>query len=74
MIQAGARVDIANDRFIAGFESVLGPQVTIFGATSSDNMRGLVSALGPPSGSTGDQVQETTRFASANRQSESCRR
>lgn len=36
-------IDIANDRCIAGFESVLGPQVTIFGATSSDNMRGLVS-------------------------------
>lgn len=36
-------IDIANDRCIAGLESVLGPQVTIFGATSSDNMRGLVS-------------------------------
>jgi hypothetical protein len=36
-------IDIANDRAIAGIESVFGPDVTIFGATSSDNMRGLVS-------------------------------
>lgn len=36
-------IDIANDRCIAGLESVFGPEVTIFGATSSDNMRGLVS-------------------------------
>jgi len=36
-------IDIANDQCIAGFESVLGPEVTIFGATSSDNMRGVVS-------------------------------
>ncbi len=36
-------IDIANDRCIAGIESVLGPEVTIFGATSSDNMRGAVS-------------------------------
>jgi len=36
-------IDIANDRIIAAFESVLGPQVTLFGATSSDNMRGLAS-------------------------------
>ena len=36
-------IDIANDRCIAGLEAVFGPEVTIFGATSSDNMRGLVS-------------------------------
>jgi hypothetical protein len=36
-------IDIANDRCIAGIESVLGPGVTVFGATSSDNMRGVVS-------------------------------
>jgi len=36
-------IDIANDRCIAGMESVMGPEVTIFGATSSDNMRGVVS-------------------------------
>jgi hypothetical protein len=39
----GSGIDIANDRCIAGFESVLGRNVTLFGATSSDNMRGLVS-------------------------------
>ncbi len=33
-------IDIADDRCIAGLESVLGPEVTIFGATSSDNMKG----------------------------------
>ncbi len=36
-------IDIANDKAIAGIESVFGPEVTIFGATSSDNMRGMVS-------------------------------
>ncbi|MFN8341981.1 MAG: FIST N-terminal domain-containing protein [Cyclobacteriaceae bacterium] len=36
-------IDIANDRCIRAIESVFGPEVTIFGATSSDNMRGFVS-------------------------------
>lgn len=36
-------IDIANDRCIAGIESVLGGEVTIFGATSSDNMKGIAS-------------------------------
>jgi hypothetical protein len=36
-------IDIANDQCIAGIESVFGGGVTIFGATSSDNMRGVVS-------------------------------
>ncbi len=36
-------IDIANDLVIAGFESVFGPEVTLFGATSSDNMRGQAS-------------------------------
>jgi hypothetical protein len=36
-------IDIANDQCIAGIESVFGSGVTIFGATSSDNMRGAVS-------------------------------
>jgi len=36
-------IDIANDLAIAGLESVFGPDVTIFGATSSDNMRGVAS-------------------------------
>ncbi len=34
-------IDISNDRVIAGTESVFGPEITIFGATSSDNMRGV---------------------------------
>jgi hypothetical protein len=34
-------IDIADDRCIAGLESVLGPDVTIFGATASDNMKGV---------------------------------
>lgn len=34
-------IDISNDRVIEGVESVFGSDVTIFGATSSDNMRGL---------------------------------
>lgn len=36
-------IDIANDQLIAGIESVLGPDVVIFGATSSDQMRGIAS-------------------------------
>jgi hypothetical protein len=37
----GPGIDISNDRLIAGIEDVLGGEVTIFGATSSDNMRGV---------------------------------
>lgn len=36
-------IDIANDSCIAAIEEVFGKEVTIFGATSSDNMRGVVS-------------------------------
>jgi hypothetical protein len=36
-------IDIANDSLIAGIESVLGPDVTIFGATSSDQMQGVAT-------------------------------
>lgn len=36
-------IDIANDQLIAGLESVLGPEVVIFGATSSDQMQGVAS-------------------------------
>lgn len=36
-------IDIANDRCIQAFEEILGPEVTIFGATSSDNMKGFIS-------------------------------
>jgi hypothetical protein len=39
----GSGIDIANDRCIAAFEDVFGKEVTIFGATSSDNMKGFVS-------------------------------
>ena len=36
-------IDIADDLCIGGLESVLGDGVTIFGATSSDNMKGITS-------------------------------
>ncbi len=36
-------IDIANDRCIAGIESELDPEITIFGATSADNMKGVIS-------------------------------
>ncbi|MDX1933223.1 MAG: FIST N-terminal domain-containing protein [Capsulimonadales bacterium] len=36
-------IDIANDRLIAGIESVLGPDVVLFGATSSDQMQGIAT-------------------------------
>lgn len=36
-------IDIANDKCIQAFEEVFGPEATIFGATSSDNMRGFIS-------------------------------
>lgn len=36
-------IDIDNNALIAGVESVLGPQVTLFGGTSSDNMRGVAT-------------------------------
>jgi hypothetical protein len=39
----GSGIDIANDRCIAAFEEVFGKEVTIFGATSSDNMKGFIS-------------------------------
>lgn len=39
----GSGIDIANDQCIKAFEEVLGAEVTIFGATSSDNMKGIVS-------------------------------
>lgn len=39
----GSGIDIANDQCIEAFEQVFGPEVTIFGATSSDNMKGFVS-------------------------------
>ncbi|MEY4298157.1 MAG: hypothetical protein RLZZ423_1336 [Cyanobacteriota bacterium] len=36
-------IDIANDQLIAGIEAVLGPDVVIFGATSSDQMQGVAT-------------------------------
>ncbi len=39
----GSGIDIACDHVIAGLESVLGPDTTIFGGTSADNMRGITS-------------------------------
>ena len=39
----GSGIDTANDQVIRAFEEVLGKDVTIFGATSSDNMKGLVN-------------------------------
>lgn len=39
----GSGIDINNDLCIAAFEAVFGPDVTIFGATSSDNMKGFIS-------------------------------
>ena len=36
-------IDISNDECIRAIEDVFGTEVTIFGATSSDNMKGVVS-------------------------------
>ena len=36
-------IDIAADRAIEGIESVFGPEIKIFGGTSSDNMRAITS-------------------------------
>lgn len=39
----GSGIDIANDQCIKAFEDVFGSDITIFGATSSDNMKGYIS-------------------------------
>lgn len=36
-------IDIANDELLRGFEEVFGQEVVVFGATASDNMRGVIS-------------------------------
>ena len=36
-------IDIANDDLLDGIESVLGPDVVVFGATSSDQMQGVAT-------------------------------
>ncbi len=51
-------IDIATDRCIEGLESVMGESVTIFGATSSDNMRGMVNYQGVD-----DRVCQNSAFA-----------
>lgn len=51
-------IDIANDRCIAAMEEVFGKEVTIFGATSSDNMKGVISFQ-----AVGDQVMEHGGYA-----------
>jgi hypothetical protein len=51
-------IDIDNNKVIAGFESVFGPDVTLFGATSSDNMRGIATFQ-----AVDDQVFQHTAFA-----------
>jgi hypothetical protein len=51
-------IDIADDECIAGLESVLGPGVTIFGATSADNMKGIASYQ-----LVGDQLYEHAAWA-----------
>ena len=43
VLYLGSGIDIANDEVIRGMEAVLGAGVTIVGATSSDNMKGLAS-------------------------------
>lgn len=39
----GPGIDTANDLLLRAFEEVFGPEVTVFGATASDNMRGITS-------------------------------
>lgn len=51
-------IDIANDQCIAAFESVFGPDITLFGATSSDNMKGYISYQ-----AVNDKVYEHAAFA-----------
>lgn len=53
-------IDINNTECIRGFEEVFGPEVTLFGATSSDNMKGYVSYQ-----SFGNEVMEHGAFALA---------
>ena len=54
----GSGIDIANDQCIKAFEEVFGPEITIFGATSSDNMRGYISYQ-----AVDDEVYEHGAFA-----------
>ena len=51
-------INIANDRVLAGFESIFGREVTVFGGTSSDNMRGICTNQ-----VVDDEVYEHTAYA-----------
>jgi hypothetical protein len=51
-------IDINNSDCIAAFENVFGKDVTIFGATSSDNMKGMVSYQ-----AVNDMIYENGAFA-----------
>jgi hypothetical protein len=51
-------LDIANDHILAAFDAVLGPAVTVFGATAADNYRCLTSVQ-----AVDDQVFEHAAFA-----------
>lgn len=51
-------IDINNSDCIAAFESVFGKEVTLFGATSSDNMKGVISYQ-----AVNDKVYENGAFA-----------
>lgn len=51
-------IDINNSDCLAAFESIFGKDVTIFGATSSDNMKGVVSYQ-----AVNDMVYENGAFA-----------
>ncbi|MFA7275159.1 MAG: FIST N-terminal domain-containing protein [Crocinitomicaceae bacterium] len=54
----GSGIDIANDQCIKAFEEVFGPEITIFGATSSDNMKGYINYQ-----AVDDEVYEHGAFA-----------
>lgn len=54
----GSGIDTNNDAVIAAFEEEFGKDVTIFGATSSDNMKGIVNYQG-----VNDTVYEHGAFA-----------
>jgi hypothetical protein len=43
VMMIGPGIDVAMDDAVAGIESVLGPNITIFGGTASDNMKGIAT-------------------------------
>ena len=50
-------IDVAMDEAIAGVEEVLGPDVTLFGGTAGDNMKGIATFQ-----AVGDRVYERAGF------------